>query len=356
MGKKLAGPIGTETTLINTQSSPGASSRGETGLDITGLDKAVEFYFHHALAPSTQRTYTSAQARYLSFCTQFDITPLPLQETHLCRYVSWLAKDNIAHTTVKSYLSALRHLQIACNFPDPMISTFPKLEGVIRGIKMQQARHKTSSPKRLPITLAHLHKLRSFFASKGNEADSFMLWAAICTCFFGFMRSGEMTIPSESAFDPSSHLCFNDVSVDNIADPQVVKVCLKASKTDPFRQGVEIVLGRTNNPLCPVTALLSYLALRGNRQGFLFLFADGRPLTKSRFVSQVRDALSRLGVDSSRYAGHSFRIGAATAAGAHGLSEPVIQMLGRWKSSAYQLYIRTKLASYSAVISTEPAP
>ena len=226
----LSLPSGTETTLISTQSSPGASSRGETGLDITGLDKAVEFYFHHALAPSTQRTYTSAQARYLSFCAQFDITPLPLQETHLCRYVSWLAKDNIAHTTVKSYLSALRHLQIARNLPDPMISTFPKLEGVIRGIKMQQARHKTSSPKRLPITLAHLHKLRSFFASKGNEADSFMLWAAICTCFFGFMRSGEMTIPSESAFDPSSHLCFNDVSVDNIADPQVVKVCLKASK------------------------------------------------------------------------------------------------------------------------------
>ncbi len=224
---------------------------------------------------------------------------------------------------------------------------------------MQQARQKTSSPKRLPITLDLLHKLHSFFLSKGHEADSFMLWAAICTCFFGFMRSGEMTIPSESAFDPSSHLCFNDVSVDNIADPRVVKVRLKASKTDPFRQGVEIVLGRTNNSLCPVTALLAYLALRGNRQGFLFLFTDGRPLTKTRFVSKVRDALSHLGVDSSRYAGHSFRIGAATAAGAHGLSEPVIQMLGRWKSSAYQLYIRTprdKLASYSAVISTEPPP
>ncbi len=172
-----------------------------------------------------------------------------------------------------------------------------------------------------------------------------MLWVAICTCFFGFLRLGEITIPSESAF---SHLCFNDVSVDNIADPQVVNVQLKASKTDPFRQGVEIVLGRTNNLLCPVTALLSYLALRGNRQGFLFLFADGR------FVSKVRDALSHLGVDSSRYAGHSFRIGAA---GAHGLSEPVIQMLGIWKNSAYQLYIRTPIGTnlYSlAIQSTVP--
>ncbi len=145
-----------------------------------------------------------------------------------------------SHT--RCYLSALRNLQIAHNHPDSMISTFPKLESVIRGIKMQQARHKTSAPKQLPITLDLLHKLHSFFVSKGHEADSFMLWAAICTCFFGFMRSGEMTIPSESAFDSSSHFCFNDVSVDNIADPRVVKVRLKASKTDPFRQRVEIVL------------------------------------------------------------------------------------------------------------------
>ena len=133
---------------------------------------------------------------------------------------------------------------------------------------------------------------------------------------------------------------------------------MKASKTDPFRKGVEIVLGRTHNPLCPVTALLSYLSIRGNRSGFLFLFADGRPLTKARFISKVREALSHRGIDSSKYAGHSFRIGAATAAGANGINDSVIQMLGRWQSSAYQLYIQTprvKLASYSAIIGSEPA-
>ncbi len=81
-----------------------------------------------------------------------------------------------------------------------------------------------------------------------------MLWAAACTCFFGFMRSGEMTLPSESAFDPSSHLCVNDISVDDHTAPSIVKLRLKASKTDPFRKGVEIILGRTRNSICPVTA------------------------------------------------------------------------------------------------------
>ncbi len=223
---------------------------------------------------------------------------------------------------------------------------------------MEQAKTKGSTPKRLPITTDILHKLHSFFESRGQQVDSFMLWAAICTCFFGFMRSGEMTVPSESAFDPSTHLCFGDVSVDDIAAPGIVKLRLKASKTDPFRKGVEIVLGRTHTALCPVTALLSYLAIRGNRPGFLFLFEDDRPLTKAHFILKVREALSHLGIDSSRYAGHSFRIGAATAAGAQGIDDSVIQMLGRWKSSAYQRYIQTprdQLARYSALIATDSA-
>ncbi len=240
-----------------------------------------------------------------------------------------------------------RHSAGYSYYPDPLISSFPKLECVVKGIKREQAHKKGGTPKRLPITIEILQKL---CVSRSHEADTFMLWAAVTTCFFGFMRSGEMTLTS---FDPSSHLSFGDVTVDDISAPQIVKLHLKASKTDPFRKGVEIVLGRTHNSLCPVAALLSYLTRRGNKPGFLFLSADGRPLTKSRFILKIREALSYLGIDSSQYAGHSFRIGAATTAAAQGIQDSVIQMLGRWRSSAYQLYIRTpkdKLARYSSII------
>ena len=40
------------------------------------------------------------------------------------------------------------------------------------------------------------------------------------------------------------------------------------------------------------------------------------------------------------YAGHSFHIGAATTAAAGGVPVEVIKTLGRWKSQAYQLYIK----------------
>ena len=54
-------------------------------------------------------------------------------------------------------------------------------------------------------------------------------------------------------------LAFQDVAVDDIRNPQAIKMTIKASKTDPFREGVDIQFQRTNNDLCPVAALLTWL-------------------------------------------------------------------------------------------------
>ena len=66
------------------------------------------------------------------------------------------------------------------------------------------------------------------------------------------MASGEITVPSETTFDEGEHLMFRDVKVDSMDNPQVLKVRPKASKINPFRTGIDIVVGRTNNELCPV--------------------------------------------------------------------------------------------------------
>ena len=60
-----------------------------------------------------------------------------------------------------------------------------------------------------------------------------------------------------------------------------------------------------------------------------------------RFVESMRTALTQAGYKAKDYAGHSFRIGAATTAAQRGIQDSLIKTLGRWESSAYTRYIRT---------------
>ena len=179
--------------------------------------------------------------------------------------------------------------------------------------------------------------------------------------FFGFFRLGEITVPSEEAFDPSTHLTPSDIAIDDRDNPTLVQVYLKVSKTDQGRKGISIFLGETRDDLCPVAAISAFLAIRGSSAGPFFQLRGSAPLTKEFFTTRVRSALSALGYDSSLYASHSFRIGAATTAAEKGIEDTIIKALGRWKSDAFQAYVkipRARLASFTAILSapaTSPA-
>ena len=155
-------------------------------------------------------------------------------------------------------------------------------------------------------------------------------------------------MPSDSAYDPGEHLNFSDVAVDSISIPRLLKVEIKVSKTDPFRQEVHILIGKTDNKLCPIAAMLSYLAKRGNHEGMLFHYED-KKLSRDQFVVSMREALTTAGVDCKSYTGHSFRIGATTAAEKCGLPPTTIQTLGRWESTAYLLYVKMSREEFAGV-------
>ena len=158
--------------------------------------------------------------------------------------------------------------------------------------------------------------------------------------FFSFLLSGEVMVPSAREYIPGGHLSEGDVTLDNVSAPTLVQVRIKASKTDPFRKGVVVYLGRTDKDLCPVGAVAAYLAVRGREPSPFFKFGKGTPLSRTALVSRMRTALGSSGVDASKYSGHSFRIGVATTAASAGIEDSLIKTLGRWESAAYLLYIR----------------
>lgn len=129
---------------------------------------------------------------------------------------------------------------------------------------------------------------------------------------------------------------------------------LRHSKTDQAGKGSFIYLGRTGDRLCPVAALLAYLAVRSRSSGPLFILSDGTPLSQQQLIASMRSALAEAGFGTLGYSGHSLRIGAATTAARVGMSDSLIQKLGRWKSSAFTSYIRknrVELSRASAYLS-----
>ena len=80
--------------------------------------------------------------------------------------------------------------------------------------------------------------------------------------------------------------------MDNVEKPKILRVHLKVSKCDQLGNDTDIFLGHIESPICPVAATLSHMAIRSPAPGPLFQFQDGSPLTKSRFVTAVRDVLA----------------------------------------------------------------
>ena len=78
-----------------------------------------------------------------------------------------------------------------------------------------------------------------------------------------------MTVPTDMPFDAGAQLKFEDEAIDRKESPSVMEIYFKASKPDPYRKGINIILyvGRTGNALRPISAMLAYLAVCGDIEG-----------------------------------------------------------------------------------------
>ena len=187
----------------------------------------------------------------------------------------------------------------------------------------------------------------------GRCSGLLSVWA-----FLGSFRPLSSLTPSLQDFTLQM-LTPENVVVDSHSSSTYLAVHLRRSKTDPFCTGSTLHSGVTGDILCPVTAMFGHLTIHIAIGHPLFLFSYGSTLSWHRLVQSSHQALNAAGLDDSRFSGHSFRIGAATTAARLGLSDSLIQTMGRWKSSAFQVYIRTpwqQLAQHQQLWSVHAHP
>ena len=162
----------------------------------------------------------------------------------------------------------------------------------------------------------------------------------MCLGFYGCLRSGEFCLPDSGFFDQNKHLCIEDVELYPVN--RMFTLILKNTKTDKHNNGVKIYVGCSGSQNCAYCLMEDYLNQKVvfNSKSPLLVDSSGSPVRKDFFISSVKLMLAMCGLNPSKYGGHSFRSGSATAASESNFNRWELKLSGRWESECYSIYLR----------------
>lgn len=142
--------------------------------------------------------------------------------------------------------------------------------GIKRDYKEPERRTRT------PLTRPFL--LRILNCLPLTDYDDVVLKAAFTLAFAGFLRVGEFTYKQgDKELEPTFRNWFlTKGCIKTRASGRYMEVTLPASKTDPFRKGINLTIAATYDNACPVSAMKQYLARDTHRALHEPLFCIGR--------------------------------------------------------------------------------
>ena len=158
------------------------------------------------------------------------------------------------------------------------------------------------------------------------------------------MWFGEVSVKSRKDFDGQKHLKRKDAFMGKDLDgKRYAKLGLPSAKTAKpgETQSVFIV---PQDDLCPLDALINMARVtpaKANDPLFSWKDKKGfiRPIVRDMAMARINEIFQAWGWGTAF--GHSFRIGGASFYLAEGKDPELIRIAGRWKSLAYQVYIRS---------------
>ena len=218
-----------------------------------------------SIAPSTKAVYRQAYVSYTKFHQTYfpDIAVFPINSLQIAKFISYCALQGLKGTTIQTHVAGLNYFHNILGFTSPC-NHFPVK-------KLLQGSEKLSNKpdKRLPITLTIL---KSLLACIGNmdisHYEKRLYTAMFLAAFFALLRVGEIT----STVHGSRNIILYQNVVFNFHKSRVVSMFITLhSYKHSKRPSTTLKLKATHGALCPVSALLSYIKVRGISMGPLFL-------------------------------------------------------------------------------------
>ena len=282
-----------------------------------------------AIDTSTLNCYGSALNSYLSFVRLHNLPVEPTPDT-LSFFVVFMSHQ-IEPRSVSSYLSGI------CQQLEPFFENVrqsrhsPLVDKTMKGCLRL-----FSSPttRKRALTLEDLLLVLSALAHS-NAHDDLLFKAILLTGFFALLRLGELTFPNSKKLRNWRKVTKRS-SV--IVTPDQYEFHLPSHKADQFFEGNRIIVKQKQySNIDPLVCFIEYLASRDSAfplQSPLWLTSKGTVPTRDFFISRLNRFFE------NDVAGQSMRAGGATSLVEHGVPPSLIQLIGRWSSDAFLIYIR----------------
>ena len=299
----------------------------------SGFRKSLDVLLHAALAPSSRALYERSWKKLVQFMALISLTPsLPISIPVILLFVAYLHGAKYSPASNTSILSAVSYFHKINMLPDPVNSFV--VNKAIAGARSIA----TVADVRLPSTPVILNKLLAATRHVFSSAyKALMMRAMMVLAFKAYLRVGEMVPRIKGNFQGCLLYCDITVTADT-----VIILFRHFKHSDKHGPQTITIRGRTieNTDIQPIQVISQFMQARGTVAGTLFSFPDGTPLLRRDFNGALKSLLAFCGFDSSHFKGHSFRIGAATAAALRGELDAQIRDAGRWASDAFKRYIR----------------
>ena len=193
-------------------------------------------------------------------------------------------------------------------------------------------------PKQAPVTVG----LMECICSKLDLSDPLDAAVASClsTTFYSVARTGEFTVPTLTAFDPTQHVKPSDISVRRDRNDLEVTV-FHLPKTKCATEGEDVFWSHQDGITDPKALLENHLQVNNPpANGHLFAYKHHRgfhPLTKRTFLERINTIVTALGEVDLK--GHGIWIGGMLEFLLHGVPFDIMKSLGQWLSEAFTLYL-----------------
>ena len=281
-----------------------------------------------AIDTSTWKNYGSALNSYLTFVRIHDFPVEPTADT-LSFFTVYMC-HHIKPDSVDSYLSGI------CQQLEPY---FPSIRDIRKSMICKRTLTGCKRLRGVPtnrkraLTMNDLNLVVNHY-SLSESHDDLLFVSQLLTGFFALMRLGELTVSDDkSLIDQRKITRRTSVSVSD----KDYRFFLPSHKADKVFEGNTVIIQRHDISIDPLSKFKKYLSSRDRLFPYssdLWLRADGSRPSRSFFIRRMKLFFK------SDVAGQSMRAGGATSLAENGVPPNLIQAIGRWASSAFQIYIR----------------